>query len=133
MGSGSTCRRLASPGRWRARLRCRRAASRSGVRQRSARYALPALRRRFEAAGLRHHERNRYTLDSLRRYAAKGWLGSGLNIRQVQLLLGHECLQAPILYLNHDLEKENGARVAQAPGSLTGGLCRLEGELCASR
>ena len=30
-----------------------------------------------------------YTLHSLRRFAAKSWLDLGLNIRQVQLLLGH--------------------------------------------
>lgn len=56
-------------------------------------------------AGLRDGERNKYTLHSLRRYAAKRWLDSGLNIRQVQLLLGHEDLQTTILYLNYDLDE----------------------------
>ncbi|NLO74791.1 MAG: tyrosine-type recombinase/integrase, partial [candidate division WS1 bacterium] len=46
-----------------------------------------------------------YTLHSLRRFAAKSWLNSGLNIRQVQLLLGHEELQTTILYLNYDLDE----------------------------
>jgi integrase/recombinase XerC len=46
-----------------------------------------------------------YTLHSLRRFAAKRWLESGLNIRQVQMLLGHENLQTTILYLNYDLDE----------------------------
>ena len=50
-------------------------------------------------------KRNRYSLHSLRRFAAKRWLESGLNIRQVQLLLGHEDLQTTILYLNYDLDE----------------------------
>lgn len=46
-----------------------------------------------------------YTLHSLRRFAAKRWLESGLNIRQVQMLLGHESVQTTILYLNYDLDE----------------------------
>jgi integrase/recombinase XerC len=46
-----------------------------------------------------------YTLHSLRRFAAKHWLDSGLNVRQVQMLLGHENLQTTILYLNYDLDE----------------------------
>lgn len=46
-----------------------------------------------------------YTLHSLRRFAAKRWLESGLNIRQVQMLLGHENLQTTILYLDYDLDE----------------------------
>jgi integrase/recombinase XerD len=42
-----------------------------------------------------------YTFHSLRRFAAKSWLDEGLNIRQVQLLLGHESLETTILYLNY--------------------------------
>mgnify|MGYP000915231816 CR=1 FL=1 len=48
---------------------------------------------------------NAYTLHSLRRFAAKQWLASGLNIRQVQLLLGHEDLQTTMLYLSYDFEE----------------------------
>jgi len=47
----------------------------------------------------------RYTLHSLRRFAAKKWLDVGLNIRQVQLLLGHESLETTILYLNYSFEE----------------------------
>ncbi len=68
-----------------------------------------------ERAGLRtpgaSTRRNRYTLHSLRRFAAKRWLDSGLNIRQVQLLLGHENLQTTILYLNYDLDEIQRAAV----------------------
>jgi len=46
-----------------------------------------------------------YTLHSLRRFAAKSWLDLGLNIRQVQLLLGHESLETTILYLNYSFEE----------------------------
>jgi len=46
-----------------------------------------------------------YTLHSLRRFAAKSWLGLDLNIRQVQLLLGHESLETTILYLNYNFEE----------------------------
>lgn len=63
----------------------------------------------LEGAGLRSPgaltKRNKYSLHSLRRFAAKSWLNSGLNIRQVQLLLGHEDLQTTILYLNYDLDE----------------------------
>ena len=63
----------------------------------------------LERAGLRNADaltkRNKYSLHSLRRFAAKSWLNSGLNIRQVQLLLGHEDLQTTILYLNYDLHE----------------------------
>ncbi len=46
-----------------------------------------------------------YTLHSLRRFAAKTWLDLGLNIRQVQLLLGHESLETTILYVNYSFEE----------------------------
>ena len=46
-----------------------------------------------------------YTLHSLRRFAAKSWLDLGHNIRQVQLLLGHESLETTILYLNYSFEE----------------------------
>ena len=63
----------------------------------------------LERAGLRNADaltkRNKYSLHSLRRFAAKSWLNSGLNIRQVQMLLGHENLQTTILYLNYDLHE----------------------------
>ena len=66
-------------------------------------------------AGLRQdasvQARNRFTLHSLRRFAAKRWLESGLNIRQVQILLGHENLQTTILYLNYDLDEIQRAAV----------------------
>lgn len=58
-----------------------------------------------EAAGLRDHDRNRYTIHSLRRFAAKHWLDSGLNIRHVQILLGHRDLSTTIRYLNYDLDE----------------------------
>lgn len=59
----------------------------------------------LEKAGLRGQGRNRYTIHSLRRFAAKQWLNSGLNIRQVQILLGHRDLSTTIRYLNYDLEE----------------------------
>lgn len=56
-------------------------------------------------ADLRDDDGNSYTLHSLRRFAAKQWLTNGLNIRQVQLLLGHEDLQTTMLYLSYDFEE----------------------------
>jgi integrase len=59
------------------------------------------LNKWLEGAGLRSPDaltrRNRYSLHSLRRFA--------LNIRQIQMLLGHEDLQTTILYLNYDLDE----------------------------
>ena len=49
--------------------------------------------------------RNRYTLHSLRRFAAKSWLASGLNIRQIQILLGHEDPHTTALYLNYEFDE----------------------------
>jgi integrase len=63
-------------------------------------------------------KRNRYTLHSLRRFAAKRWLDSGLNIRQIQLLLGHEDLATTIRYLNYDLDEIQHA-AAQVSFGLT--------------
>jgi integrase len=67
------------------------------------------LNRWLQGASLRDHTthegRNRYSLHSLRRFAAKQWLSAGLNIRQVRLLLGHEDLQTTMLYLNYDFEE----------------------------
>lgn len=61
----------------------------------------------LERAGLRDPHagemRNRFSLHSLRRFAAKSWLNSGLNIRHVQGLLGHENVQTTMLYLNYDI------------------------------
>jgi len=65
--------------------------------------------------------RNRYSLHSLRRFAAKRWLDSGLNIRQVQALLGHEDLGTTIRYLNYDLDEIQRAavpRVSLDPGAI---------------
>lgn len=59
----------------------------------------------LETADLRDATGNRYTLHSLRRFAAKRWLESGLNIRQVQLLLGHSDLQVTMQYLSYDFEE----------------------------
>lgn len=56
-------------------------------------------------ADLRDEDGNTYTLHSLRRLAAKQWLTSGLNIRQVQILLDHEDLQTTMLYLSYDFEE----------------------------
>jgi integrase len=62
-----------------------------------------------QATGLRDtigpEPRNRYTLHSLRRFAAKRWPEGGLNIRQVQLLLGHSDLQVTMQYLCYDFEE----------------------------
>jgi integrase len=58
-----------------------------------------------------------YTPHSLRRFAAKRWLESGLNIRQVQMLLGHENLQTTILYLNYDVDE-----IQRAAGQVNFGL-----------
>ena len=33
------------------------------------------------------------------------WLENGLNIRQVQILLGHESLETTILYLNYTFDE----------------------------
>jgi integrase/recombinase XerC len=71
----------------------------------------------LERSGLREGGKNRYTLHSLRRFAAKHWLHNGLNIRQVQLLLGHEDLQTTILYLNYDMEE-----IARAAEGISFGL-----------
>lgn len=46
-----------------------------------------------------------YSLHSLRRFSAKQWLDLGFNIRQVQVLLGHESLETTILYLNYSFEE----------------------------
>jgi integrase/recombinase XerC len=59
-----------------------------------------------------------YTLHSLRRFAAKRWLESGLNVRQVQMLLGHEDLKTTILYLNYDVDEIQRA-AAQVSFGLT--------------
>jgi len=56
-------------------------------------------------AGLRTGDGNPYTIHSLRRFAAKAWLNSGLNIRHVQILLGHDDLRTTIQYLNYDLDE----------------------------
>jgi len=69
------------------------------------------------APGLCDGEQNRYTLHSFRRFAAKRWLESGLNIRQVQLLLHHEDLQTTMVYLDYDLDE-----IARAAESVTFGL-----------
>ncbi|MEN6641631.1 MAG: tyrosine-type recombinase/integrase [Armatimonadia bacterium] len=63
------------------------------------------LNKWLEATGLRDTTGNRYTLHSLRRFAAKRWLEGGLNIRQVQLLLGHSDLQVTMQYLCYDFEE----------------------------
>jgi integrase len=72
---------------------------------RGRRLQMSTLQRWFTKAGLRHPGAPHYTLHSLRRFAAKSWLNAGLNIRQVQLLLGHEDLQTTMLYLNYDIEE----------------------------
>ena len=46
-----------------------------------------------------------YTLHSLRRFAATRWLTHGLNVRQIQVLLGHEDLDTTARYLNFDLDE----------------------------
>jgi len=63
----------------------------------------------------------RYTLHSLRRFAAKSWLDLGLNIRQVQLLLGHESLETTILYLNYSFEE-----IQRATTGISFTLCARE-------
>ena len=63
------------------------------------------LNKWLSAAGLRDDTGNRYTLHSFRRFAAKRWLEGGLNIRQVQLLLGHSDLQVTMQYLSYDFEE----------------------------
>jgi integrase/recombinase XerC len=67
------------------------------------------LNKWLDATGLRDSSgpepHNRYTLHSFRRFAAKRWLEGGLNIRQVQLLLGHSDLQVTMQYLSYDFEE----------------------------
>ena len=58
-----------------------------------------------QRAGLTSDNGDRFTLHSLRRFAAKQWLSQGLNIRHVQILLGHNDLQTTIRYLNYDLDE----------------------------
>ena len=81
------------------------------------------LQRWFNAwlagARLREQGRNRYSLHSLRRFAAKQWLNSGLNIRHVQILLGHRDLSTTIRYPNYDLDEIQQAAQGVAFG-LTG-------------
>lgn len=70
---------------------------------------LSTLQRWFNSwlagAGLRNGHGNPYTLHSLRRFAAKTWLNNGLNIRHVQILLGHEDLRTTIQYLNYQFDE----------------------------
>ena len=68
-------------------------------------------------AGLSNGDGNPYTIHSLRRFAAKTWLNSGLNIRHVQILLGHNDLRTTIQYLNYDL-----AEIQQAAENVDFGL-----------
>jgi integrase/recombinase XerC len=67
------------------------------------------LNKWLDTAGLRDSSgpepHNRYTLHSFCRFAAKRWLEGGLNIRQVQLLLGHSDLQVTMQYLSYDFEE----------------------------
>ena len=65
------------------------------------RWGAHAGMRQVDEAG----RRNEFTLHSLRRFAAKTWLESGLNIRKVQTLLGHEDIQTTILYLSYDMDE----------------------------
>ena len=58
-----------------------------------------------QRAGLTTDTGHRFTLHSLRRFAAKQWLNHGLNIRHVQILLGHNDLQTTIRYLNYHLDE----------------------------
>lgn len=58
-----------------------------------------------QRAGLTTDSGHRFTLHSLRRFAAKQWLNQGLNIRHVQILLGHNDLQTTIRYLNYHLDE----------------------------
>jgi len=46
-----------------------------------------------------------YTLHSLRRFAATRWRAHGLNLRQIQLLLGHENPETTAAYLSCDLDE----------------------------
>lgn len=69
---------------------------------------ISTLQRWFGSWLRRAHVNSGYTLHSLRRFAAKSWLDHGLNIRQVQLLLGHESLETTILYLNYSFEEIQG-------------------------
>jgi len=63
------------------------------------------LKRWLTKAGLQQPGGPVFTLHSLRRFAAKSCLNAGLNIRQVQIPLGHEDLQTTILYLNYNIEE----------------------------
>jgi integrase len=45
-----------------------------------------------------------YVIELMRRNT-KRWLEGGLNIRQVQLLLGHSDLQVTMQYLSYDFEE----------------------------
>ncbi len=58
-----------------------------------------------QRAGLTTDNGHRFTLHSLRRFAAKQWLNHGLNIRHVQILLSHNDLQTTIRYLNYHLDE----------------------------
>ena len=80
-------------------------------------------------AGLRDGQGNRYTLHSLRRFAAKQWLTSGLNIRQVQMLLGHEDLQTTMLYLSYDFEEIHRDAIAVHFG-LTADIATVDENPC---
>ena len=55
-----------------------------------------------------------FTIHSLRRYAATRWLRHGLNVREIQVLLGHESPETTARYLSVDLE-EIQKHVSQLP------------------
>jgi len=56
-----------------------------------------------------HYGLAHWTPHDLRRFAAKRWVETGLNIRRVQLLPGHEDLHTTIRYLNYDRDERQRA------------------------
>ena len=69
-----------------------------------------------------------YTVHSLRRYAATRWLRHGLNVADIQLLLGHESLETTARYLSVEFGEVH-ERVSAMPPLTADALSEVGGGL----